>query len=85
MNTADTPEWHAYYDALLPFLKEFEQESDRASVILGSARLDHALRVLLQRALLPTAKEPDPLLAWISTDASLPNIRGAERCSGGQA
>jgi hypothetical protein len=43
------------------FIKEFGSESDRAAVILGAAKLDTSLYLLLTRALLPTAGNEDEL------------------------
>jgi hypothetical protein len=44
------------------FLNEFKSESDRASVIIGAARLDLCLYHLLQFYLLPNAGNQDDLL-----------------------
>ena len=62
MTETTDSEFDAHYDAMLPFLKEFEGESDRASIVLGAARLDLALEGLLRRALLPPASGSDDSL-----------------------
>src|SRR6266496_807249 len=62
MTETTDSKFDAHYDAMLPFLKEFEGESDRASIVLGAARLDLALEGLLRRALLPPASGSDDSL-----------------------
>lgn len=44
------------------FAKEFSEETDRAAVILGTAKLDILLYQILQRFLLPEASSTDELL-----------------------
>lgn len=44
------------------FLKEFSEESDRAAVVLGAAKLDFSLYQLLVRFLLPSSGSRDELL-----------------------
>lgn len=44
------------------FIEEFKNESDRAAVILGAAKLDLLLNQLLQAALLPCTGKNDELL-----------------------
>lgn len=55
---ADDP----YFDAFDSFVTEFRQESDRAAVILGAAKLDQALYLILQRRLVPLSGNNDDLL-----------------------
>ncbi len=50
------------YLAFIDFLNEFRAEGDRASVILGAARLDLGLYHLLQHTLLPNTSKADDLL-----------------------
>lgn len=49
------------FEAFQQFLKEFEGETDRASVILGAARLDYLLYRLLEGFLLTNPASQDPL------------------------
>ena len=49
-------------DELVRFISEFSQESDRAAVILGAAKVDILLTQLLQRFLLPAPSGTDELL-----------------------
>ena len=51
-----------YINAFQEFLKEFQNESDRTTVILGAAKLDSILHQLLQRFLLPNTGKIDELL-----------------------
>ena len=44
------------------FVAEFRDESDRAAVILGVAKLDAVMYIVLQRVLQPTAGRDDELL-----------------------
>ncbi len=59
---AKTPQAKEDAEALIEFIKEFSQESDRAAVILGSAKLDILLTQLLRGFLLPTPSGTDELL-----------------------
>lgn len=49
-------------EAFGDFIKEFEQESDRAAVVLGTAKLDSILHQLLQKVLLTCTSSQDELL-----------------------
>ena len=49
-------------DRFFKFLGEFNQESDRAAVILGAARLDETLYQLLSATLVPSTSARDELL-----------------------
>ncbi len=44
-------------DRFVEFLKEFINESDRAAVVLGAARIDILLKQLIEKGLLPRIKE----------------------------
>jgi hypothetical protein len=51
-------QWHS----LLSFVTEFKEESDRAAVILGAAKLDALLQQILDRYLRPSLSNSDELL-----------------------
>jgi uncharacterized protein YlaN (UPF0358 family) len=67
----------AAWNSLLTFLAEFRDESDRAAVILGAAKLDTLLYQILDRHFLPCLSSYDELLdgdAPLSTFSSKINI-----------
>lgn len=51
-----------YYSELQEFIEEFKNESDRAAVILGAAKLDNFLYQILSTALLASSSSRDELL-----------------------
>lgn len=51
-----------HWDAFTKFVSEFAEESDRAAVILGAAKLDALLCQILDRRLLPSLGANDELL-----------------------
>lgn len=51
-----------YWEALREFLDEFKDETDRAAVIVGAAKLDLVMHQILQRLFLPNPRTPDELL-----------------------
>jgi hypothetical protein len=53
---------YSYYSAFQEFLEEFRNESDRAAVILGAAKLDYLLYQILYKFLLPSVSNNDELL-----------------------
>jgi hypothetical protein len=59
--TEDTIDLHDYV-AFKEFVDEFKNESDRAAVILGAARLDYLLYQILTKYLLPNVGSRDELL-----------------------
>ncbi|MFC1884765.1 hypothetical protein ACFL2O_08335 [Thermodesulfobacteriota bacterium] len=50
------------WESFKGFVKEFSDESDRAAVVLGAAKLDQLLYQILQRKLLPAPSSRDELL-----------------------
>lgn len=52
----------ASWAAFDQFVEEFRSESDRAAVVLGAAKLDLALRQVINKLLLPTPSTDDELL-----------------------
>jgi len=65
------------WDAFDKFVSEFKNESDRAAVVLGAAKLDTVLGQILDRYLLPTVGGADELLegdAPLSTFSARINI-----------
>lgn len=62
MTDKDLPEaWDAAVHWDVVMRREFESESDRASVILASAMLDNALATVLKARLTPCSTSEDPL------------------------
>jgi DNA-binding MltR family transcriptional regulator len=51
------------FPAFKEFMDEFNDESDRAAVILGAAKLDYLLYQILQKFLVPNVGSNDELLA----------------------
>jgi hypothetical protein len=51
-----------FWDSFTSFVEEFKDESDRAAVILGAAKLDALLGQILDRHLLPSLSSNDELL-----------------------
>jgi len=49
-------------DRYMKFMNEFKDESDRAAVILGAAKLDTLLYQILDRHFLPSLSASDELL-----------------------
>jgi len=50
------------WNSFAAFVDEFKEESDRAAVILGAAKLDTLLAQILERRLLPSSASADELL-----------------------
>lgn len=46
----------------ISFIKEFLEESDRAAVVLGAAKIDILLHQILKKVLLPSPRGDDELL-----------------------
>lgn len=61
MTDSDQPSDHDW-DAYEAFVREFKDESDRAAVILGVAKLDSQMYQILKRLLGPTPNRDDELL-----------------------
>ncbi len=62
-------------EAFMTFLREFVQESDRAAVVLGSAKLESLLGEAIKKRLTPAPGKKDdlvdrgPLSSFRSTDS----------------
>ncbi len=60
MSKAFTEKEHA--EEVVQFANEYVEETDRATVILGAAKLDTILRQILLKVLVPSPSRDDELL-----------------------
>jgi hypothetical protein len=61
-HSAKQQDEHIEYNAFKEFVEEFGNESDRAAVILGAAKLDFLLLQIIRKFLLPNVSNNDELL-----------------------